>query len=349
MNQMIGLVYATEHSKATTHCLQTLAASYGVPLCAYNIMDLEPDRPTVPARVWENGKYQSIETEIPTFSDMVFGRLSFADEPEFVRRNRWLQEHTTVVDNPGVLKSGVSALMMQSSLAPYAIPTYKPNSYEELMRLLSLLPRAIVKPVGGCMGIGVYHITRRGSTFVMEGSKEQKELTPTQWEEYVALLKEKKFGAPILQPRLDFSFDEKHTVDFRLLVARGGSGDWETVDIYPRIGSNRVVSNVSQGGFIGDAMEVLAFLSREKAMELLADLKRIAAELPPLLQAQREKPIAVLGIDVGIDRESLQPFVLEANTKPGTKFHLWKLAEKKVQYYQYLLSRAKSEGKENLR
>lgn len=342
MKPMIGLVLPSHDITPSAHSLHVMAASYGVPLCSYHLADLEPQRPTLPVNIWANGKYQTIESELPAFSELIFNRSFLMNREDVARRKSWLLEHTTLTDNPGLLKSAVSIVMMQSPLAPYAIPTYNASSYEELMSLLFLLPRAIVKPSGGRRGIGVYHIIRRGNTFMMEGAKVQKELTPTHWEEYRAFLKERKCGSPILQPRLDFSLDEEHTVDFRLLVARGGSGDWEIVDIYPRIGSNRIVSNVSQGGFIGDSMEVLSLISQEKAAALFADLNRIALELPPLLQSQKEKPIAVLGIDVGIDRESLQPFVLEANTKPGTKFHLWKLAEKKVQYYQYLLSQAKS-------
>ena len=47
-------------------------------------------------------------------------------------------------------------------------------------------------------------------------------------------------------------------------------------------------------------------------------------------------------IDVGIDRGSLCPYVIEVNTFPGTRFHAWQLAEKRVQYFKYLLQTGKS-------
>ena len=45
---------------------------------------------------------------------------------------------------------------------------------------------------------------------------------------------------------------------------------------------------------------------------------------------------------MGIDRGSLCPYVIEVNTFPGTRFHAWQLAEKRVQYFKYLLQTGKS-------
>lgn len=339
MKEMIGIVRATPRIDALTHNLLVMSAAYDVPLCSYNLFDLDVETQRLSAVVWSKGTYANIETDVPLLTELQFNRLTLKDDPEFTRRREWLLQHSTLIDNPGIKKEGVSAYMLQSPLFAYAIPTYTADSYSQLLHLLKLLPRAIIKPSGGRKGIGVYHVLRDGNDVVLESALESFVLTPERWEEYIVFLKQHNYGLPLVQPRLDFSLDEKHTVDFRLLVARGSSGDWETVAIYPRIGSNRIVSNVAQGGYIGDAMETLEAIAGDKAEALFDELNHIAQELPVLLQSYRQGVINYFGIDVGIDRETLQPYVLEANTKPATKFHSWQLAEKKVQYYKYLLSK----------
>lgn len=212
--------------------------------------------------------------------------------------------------------------------------------YQELIQHVKIFRHCIVKPIGGRQGRFVSRIDYDGNVTFIENANGKEELTPTRWDEYLADLKRFGFGLPLLQPRLDFSLDENHAVDFRLLVARGGSGSWEEVDIYARIGATKFVSNVSRGGYISDAESILAQIAENRADELLATLHSIAAKLPVLIQQHIDRPISCFGIDVGIDRSTLQPYVLEANIFPGAKYHSWQLAHKRVQYYQYLLKNA---------
>lgn len=65
----------------------------------------------------------------------------------------------------------------------------------------------------------------------------------------------------------------------------------------------------------------------------------LGQEVPLLVEKFIGEDAFCIGIDVGVDRDTVRPYVIETNALPGTKFHLYQFAEKRVQYYKYLLSK----------
>ncbi len=341
MDRSIGIVHYGSKIREIVYPLLVLGRAYEIPVYAYNISDIDPSKenPTVPAQFW-NGREMAVrEIEVPVYSEcMVLPKKEQA--LPYISSNiyDWLTEHTLKTDNPGINKSHLPQILLPTAFSPCIIPTYEPGSYENLLTLGRIVPRAIVKPKNGRKGMGVLHVDKDGRYLQVQTKDGIQALTEEFWDSYRQTLERNRLGVPILQPRLNFTLDAAHALDFRLLVARGGNGDWQTVDIYARVGSSSLVSNVSQGGFICTAQEALETIAKDRAEALLETLHVLAAEIPPLIQSYRKKPIACLGLDVGIDRDTLQPYLLEANTLPGAKYHLWPLSEVKVQYYRYLLS-----------
>lgn len=319
--------------------LLLLCSAYKISACVFSpvLIDHTLASPLIPVQYWDGTAFRKAITPVPEILDCRFNpflnKVVTWLQPE---RQRWLLKHSAVLDR-GIPKEQLSQVLMCSPLYPLAIPTYRLTEYGELLRYAKLLRHCIIKPSGGRQGSCVARVDYDGDVLSMETADGIEELTPTLWDDYLTTLNHSNFGLPLLQPRLDFSLDAEHAVDFRLLVARGSSGLWEEVEIYARIGATRIVSNVSRGGYISDAESILSQIAGERADELLATLHSIAAELPVLIQQYVDRPISCLGIDIGIDRNTLQPYVLEANTLPGAKYHSWQLAHKRVQYYQYLL------------
>lgn len=239
-------------------------------------------------------------------------------------------------------KLQLSRLLQKTpELAKYAIPTFDLHSFEEFLNYARLLKRSIVKPAAGRKGRYVYRIADLDGKIHFLRDDDKKIVTQAVWDEYFSNLRKAKYGFPILQPQLSFLF-EGRPVDFRLLVQRSGTGEWEKVAIYARIGESDTVSNLAQGGFVADPMTTLASISPGREEELYQELEYLCLAVPKLIQSKLEKPVACLGIDVGIDCDTLQPYVIEANTFPGTKYHTWDLAHKKVQYFKYLIDKQKT-------
>lgn len=230
------------------------------------------------------------------------------------------------------------AILNSPELAQYGIPTFDLRSFDDFQNYAGILKCCIIKPSGGQKGFFVYQIGHDDSGLIFLKDGERISVTEAVWDDYRKNLREAQLGIPILQPRLNFRF-EGRSVDFRLLVQRGGTGEWEKVAIYARIGESDTVSNLAQGGFVADPMTVLASIAPGREEELYQELEYLCLAVPKLIQSKLEKPVACLGIDVGIDCDTLQPYVIEANAFPGTKYHTWDLAHKKVQYFKYLIDK----------
>lgn len=319
----------------------TLGKAYGLNLCYFALADFSPQAmPSVRQATYWSGT---------TFFTVSLNRLPCFCETRFSLRSQYLAPYqeqmdaifsqTTLTEYGALPKFRLSRAILNSpELSQYGIPTFDLRSFDDFQNYANTLKRCIIKPSAGRKGYFVYQIGHDDSMLYFLKDSEKVFITEAVWEDYRKNLREGQLGIPILQPRLNFQF-EGRSVDFRLLVQRGGTGEWEKVAIYARIGESDTVSNLAQGGFVADPMTVLASVAPGREEELYQELEYLCLAVPKLIQSKLEKPVACLGIDVGIDCDTLQLYVIEANTFPGTKYHTWDLAHKKVQYYKYLIDK----------
>ena len=97
-------------------------------------------------------------------------------------------------------------------------------------------------------------------------------------------------------------------------------------------------TDISQGGYIADSKEILYQIAGDKGEDIYKEIMHIGEELPHLIQKYSDETVFCLGMDIAVDRQSMRPFILEANTYPGAKYPTRQLAEKRVRFYQYLLN-----------
>lgn len=325
--------------------LMKLCYAYDVPFCCVELRSLYDHFKGAPliAKRWSGGKTEDFQAEVPAILDagLVFRSSRFeAYDPGFVP---WLRERCQILEQASVAKSKLPAVMIHGGLSLYAIPTWNIENYSELCSTLSYVKNALIKPCSGRKGLSVFRLSQDecGKLYIHSANKSSL-LDEASFTKLLEQLRANKLGSSFLmQPRLDFSLDENHAVDFRLLRHRGACGAWEEVATYARIGATSLVSNVSQGGFIANAKDILQEIAGDGADALYEEIMFIGNELPRLIQAHCGEEAYCLGLDIAVDRQTLRPFVLEANTYPGTKYHTYQLVEKRAQYYQYLLENSK--------
>lgn len=276
---------------------------------------------------WENASFPALLENIYSLSQKVLEHVP----ADF---SAWLKTRT-LLNGPSLSKERVSLALMRNGYGAYMIPTTPIACFEELRTAMQLWKCCVVKPANGRQGLGVSYLDKKGDDIYYLNTQGSGLLTEESWNKLCARFPE--FTKYLLQPRLNFHCADGHALDFRLLVSKGGSGDWETVAIYARIGAGSIVSNVSRGGYIGDAYDVLQGEFPQAADTLMDSLNMLANKVPRIISSYCKEPVSCYGIDVGIDRDSLSPYVIEDNTFPGTHYHTWQLAEKRVQYFKYLL------------
>lgn len=251
----------------------------------------------------------------------------------------WLKKQP-LLNGASLPKQHVASALILHGYGAYMIPTKDVASFSDLRAAVALWKHCVVKPASGRKGLGVSYLEQQQDGIYYRNTDDSGLLTEDAWDGLCA--RYPSFTRYLLQPQLDFHCADGHALDFRLLVSKGGTGHWETVAIYARIGAGSIVSNVSRGGYIGSGAGVLKEEFPDASDRLLDTLKLLAEQVPQIVESYCKEPVSCYGIDVGIDRGSLCPYVIEVNTFPGTRFHAWQLAEKRVQYFKYLLQSGKS-------
>lgn len=180
--------------------------------------------------------------------------------------------------------------------------------------------QAVVKPVRGSQGKGLFSFKKQGSVFKANINGEVVDLDNEGLHAFY--LREIRGKSFLLQKYVSSQTAQGLPFDIRLHVRRDAQAHWKTVKIYARIGSGKTVaSNLSAGGSIAPISPFLhAQFGRDQGNKLLRKLKRLAADFPPAFQAlYPDCMIDALGIDIGIDAQA-NLWLFEVNSYPGAMF-----------------------------
>lgn len=317
---------------------------YHVPLYAYDISNISSylQTGTIRALFWDGGKYSESLIDLPKYTEIIGGT-------EYLKRNypteyQWLMENTILTDQFGLRKADFQRRLLFSPLTQYAIPTVQVRSFTELVTSAVMFPNSVLKPSGTRRGFGIMKIENKNGKLFYLTSEGSGELTEEAFNQYYSSewfdVHERLL---LLEPCLNILDDDGRAVDFRCLVSLNGEGKWQNVLTYARIGGSGVASNVSHGGSVNFATEVLEQLLPGHGIEKYNEINQVALEIAAFVQKESPNTVSWLGLDICVDRPSNQIYVIEANSKPGTKIvGPWPLALVRTQYFKYLLGQSET-------
>lgn len=155
-------------------------------------------------------------------------------------------------------------------------------------------------------------------------------------EQYVA----KKY---IVQPYIQSRTEEGLPFDIRIHVRRGKDGQWMPVKVYPRIGrGDGITSNLSQGGSIAQLKPFLKRQFMQNSIKIEKELNKLAVEFPTYFQRAYDKPLAALGLDIGIDEKG-KLWLFEVNPYPGSTMFELESQQVAMGYAKYIAISTKKE------
>lgn len=273
--------------------------------------DINFKNQTISGQVYRNGKWEKQISRLPDAVDNSPSRKAYR---EIYKK---LEEFTPLtmrrIGNKDVI---AKRLIEQRMFANMVIPYEEVSSVQQVMDYLEQYNQIIIKPSGGNQGKGIHFLMKQENEYVWHDNNEAYLINHA---ELIEELNEIAKSHMIVQPFITSMTKEGRPFDIRVHIRRNGQGEWQLVKMYPRVGKlGSIVSNVSQGGYIGDLQEVLQEnFGDEKASAMEAELKAFATLFPERFQRGYDKPLDALGIDIGVD-SSGELWMFEVNSFPGS-------------------------------
>nr|WP_240353883.1 YheC/YheD family protein [Cohnella algarum] len=234
-----------------------------------------------------------------------YGHLTFLNRP---LRNKWTVYRT---------------LAKVSAFQKHLPATRLYEASDDVLQLLRKFSLVYLKPINGTGGRGILRIERAGGKLLVQGrdhrrriiepkriTREQLATTLRTWsatgDKYIA------------QQGLHIKLPNGRVHDYRMLVQKNGSGEWEVTGCAGRIGPARSITSNLHGG--GEAAPMNRLLRQWVASETeAAQIRRTAETLGIEVARHLETSygaLCELALDLAIDRNG-RVWLLEVNPKPA--------------------------------
>jgi len=201
---------------------------------------------------------------------------------------------------------------------PYLPETKLVTDSRDVSKMLDNQTSLILKPLVGAQGRGIYLITKKNDSILVQTIKEKEKIEKEMNKEQFLIWTKKllSFNSYLVQPFLPLRDKFNRAFDIRIFYQRDEAGKWQERVRGLRVGKdNFFLSNLSAGGSIHPYDTWKADLPKEMQIFMdqeLADLVRLLLDIldsdyPPLFE---------VGFDFGIGQDG-KVWLLEVNSKPG--------------------------------
>ncbi|WP_058301636.1 YheC/YheD family endospore coat-associated protein [Gorillibacterium timonense] len=216
-----------------------------------------------------------------------------------------------------------AALRNEKAAKPYLPESYLYQNPDMMKRMLGRHSVLFLKPILSSLGKGIIRVSKSGAGYVSQTASVNGKVVRARYPNQTALLKQLKTQMTgrryLLQEGIELIEVEGLSTDFRALVQRDDTGQWEVTSIVARISAkNTFVSNLARGGKLAPMKDAitrsnLAGPHREAA---IAGLRKAALDIAQSLEKQIDAHFAELGIDLAVDTRG-RVRLLEINSKPS--------------------------------
>jgi len=208
-------------------------------------------------------------------------------------------------------------------IRPYIPYTVRYSSTQELLKVLKKYKLIYVKPKNGTGGRGILRIEQLGSDlFLMQGRNLQRTIIApyraTEKQLIVKLHTMELSADYVVQQGIDLTLKDGRVHDYRLLIQKNGSGQWEVTGCAGRIGPHRSITSNLHGGGSAVSLDTMLshrFASAEKIETIKKEMNNFAYKLSSFLETRFGK-LVELGMDIAVDPNG-QIWLLEVNPKPS--------------------------------
>ncbi|MEW9698297.1 YheC/YheD family protein [Paenibacillus sp. SI8] len=248
-------------------------------------------------------------------------------------------------------------LSENETIRDYLPATVRFSSAQELLRFLKKHKLVYVKPKNGTGGRGILRIEQIGSDlFLLQGRNQQRTiLAPFRATEKQLLIKLHTLKLSpdyVVQQGIPLTLKDGRVHDYRLLIQKNGSGEWEVTGCAGRIGPHRSITSNLHGGGSAVSLDKLLnyrFSSSDKIDSIKKEMNAFAFKLATYLETKFGK-LCELGMDIAVDPKG-NIWLLEVNPKPsrevfrkiGQKITYQKAVARPLEYAIWMMKKKKKE------
>lgn len=313
--------------------LVALCYAKGADVVFFTKNDVDKENGVINAGVWTK---DGIAEELVCIPHWVECGIRIGARPFFRERCR-------VVDDFVLDKKDVADALTDSPYASMVIPTMHTHKAGNILSFARMWREIIVKPLTGSRGEGIHCIRKisDGSFVFVDTSGNEKKLSHK--DSLAEIERLYNNFTVIVQPRMNFTNKDGQIMDFRINVQKNGEGKWQTIFVISRTSRGSIISNFSAGGYAALLETTLVNDYGDNAEKVKTSLEFVAEEIPRFIEERSACNMLSLGIDVGVDRDSLQPYIIEVNYVPKITFPDKSLYLKtRAEYYTYLTNQLKN-------
>lgn len=211
-----------------------------------------------------------------------------------------------------LLRAGLSACLPE---------THRLQDPVQAVQRIRAWGSAYIKPAGGYGGAGVTRVEALpNGRFRWRTDRPAKGRGPLagEWTESALrrVLSARRRQLHLIQRGLDLLSLDGRKLDFRVVLARDGNGEWQVVGVIPKLaGQGGVVTNLVAGGERLGLPSCQAALARAGVTLPLASLQETARQVAAAV-SRRWRHCGWLGLDMGIDTQG-KVWLIEVNPKPA--------------------------------
>ncbi len=209
-------------------------------------------------------------------------------------------------------------------IRPHLPATRLYESPADVAAMLKKFSTVYFKPINGTGGRGILRIDRMpGGTLLLQGRDHSRQIVPLRRirrEQLPAVIRnwDRRGDRYIVQQGLQIKLPEGQVHDYRLLVQKNGSGDWEVTGCAGRVGPSGSVTSNLHGG--GKAVPMNELLRRAGHRETeIAEIRKAAESFGQEVAKSLEDnygTLCELALDLAIDMKG-KIWLLEVNQKPA--------------------------------
>lgn len=246
-----------------------------------------------------------------------------------------------VRDGGSLDKSYIYKVVSESTeFKNFLIPYMDIVTTDEIMDFVNAHSKIILKPTVASFGDGIVSIFQKGEDdyLVRPGNIEKYEMNTEELRAFLDNYLIECEGV-VVQKFIESKTKEGAPFDIRIHLLKNAKAEWNIANIYPRLGGvGGVTSNLSGGGSTTSWLQFFQNQFEDFDYVVANDgIRDFSIQFADFFQDALQAPLNEIAIDIGIDRETMQIYLFEANVnKPGCRNHVLEAAFYMVDYAEHL-------------